>query len=232
MIKRVMLSLLIISSLLLVITVFLFFKQLAFINHSDQAQGIVINFQISYLEDGRGNKNRYYHPIVKYINKEGLAAYFLSDIGHKTPQYELGEQVDVLYTIHHAEINSFKSHWSLVILLGILGIIPFLIAIGFFCYIYLRNKQKNWLIDNGKYIETSILSIETTSFLNFVGHSYVIYSEWVDEMQPDVVHIFRSENIKFNPEFYIKDNKTINVYIDIQKPRCYYMDIRFLPKVY
>ena len=51
-------------------------------------------------------------------------------------------------------------------------------------------------------------------------------------MQPDVVHIFRSENIKFNPEFYIKDNKTINVYVDIQKPRRYYMDIQFLPKVY
>lgn len=229
--KNVMITCLIISSLLLIATIFLFFKQLAFVNNSDHAIGNVINFKIIYSADSHSNQHRFYHPIVKYTNKYGKPVYFLSNKGDRIPQYELGEQVEVFYQLNHAEIEDFNSIWLTVIIFGIVSMILSLITISYFGFVFIKDKLNNKLITKGFRIETTIQSIKLNNFLNLnTIYSYHIYTQWVDEQQPDLVYTFKSERIWFNPVSHI-NQETISVYIDEIKPSRYYMDVRFLTNI-
>jgi hypothetical protein len=91
-------------------------------------------------------------------------------------------------------------------------------------------KKANWLLINGKKIISEVKNIELDRSWNFFGKSpYRIFSQWYNPFTNEV-HVFKSEEIWFDPKNFIKEN-TIDVYVDPSNFGKYYMDISFLPKM-
>lgn len=224
----------IIGCLLLMVAVFLIIKQSAFVNHSQKTTGTVIGNAVSYSNDSNGNSSRYYHAVVVFADQSGQAIKFQSTLGSGSPSYQVGETVEVLYDPdkpNDAEINSFISIWLGAIIVSILGVIFSLVGFIYLIVVRKKSKLKRELLNHGRRIEATLSSVELNTLIRMNGRSpYVICSQWVDKLKPDELYIFKSDNIWFNPEPYIK-KETISVFIDEKNPHRYYVDISFLPKV-
>lgn len=90
-------------------------------------------------------------------------------------------------------------------------------------------KKQAHLKEHGHLVQAEFLRVEIDESLKVNGASpYRIVAQWHDDGE-NQTHIFRSDNIWFNPEPYI-DATTIPVYLDPMKPSYYFMDVSFLPK--
>lgn len=232
--KKFLFVFFIIGTLLLGVTGYLASRTLSFLNEAQRTTGLVTHNEISYSKDSDGNRSTSYYPIVVFVDDEGEQITFRSSVGTNPPSYQKGERVEVLYHSGNstdATINGFIALWLGPMICGILGLVFFLI--GFVPYLLGRRskKRKAELLQTGRHIQATIDSVGLNTSLKVNGRSpYVIYCQWVDPLHKDQLHQFRSENIWFNPEPFIKEEQ-ISVYIDEQKPKRYYVDIRFLPKV-
>lgn len=98
----------------------------AFLASAVQAEGAVI-------ELARSHKT--YRPVIRFIDRRGQAVEFTSSAGSNPPSYAVGEKVAVLYLPekpHIAEVDDFFMIWGGLIILGILGVVFFLIGAGLF----------------------------------------------------------------------------------------------------
>ncbi len=200
-----------------------------FVEKSLPATGTVIRFSEEFDQDS----DILFCPIVRFETKKGEIIEFKSKTSSKPPSYSVGENVSVLYdpnNPYNAEINSFISLWFAPILFLGFGII--FSGIGSFIFIArMKSKKKaNWLLMNGRKIISEVKSIEMDRSWIILGQSpYRIFSQWFDPFT-NKVHVFKSEEIWFDPNEFIKNN-TINVYVDPGNFRKYYMDISFLSKM-
>lgn len=232
--KKIMALILIISIGLLSLVLYLSIKQINFINSSLSTTGTVIDFEESYSKDSNGNRSVSYYPIFQFVDTQEQVRKVQSNVGSNPPAYQKGDVVDIIYdpqNADHAKINDTFSMWLGEIILGILASLLFLTSGGYFYFKSKKNKLKRALLASGRQIETKINSIEKNTAITVRGRSpYIIYSQWQDRTAPDEIHLFKSENIWFDPKPFI-NQETITVYIDEANPKRYYVDIRFLPKV-
>jgi len=149
------------------------------------------------------------------------------------PAYYIGENVEVLYLSsdpHTAKINGLFSLWGVEIILGIIGAVFVLIPTGMILFEIFQDRKKLKLINQGKRVKSTYEGVELNESLSVNGrHPYRIVSKWLDS-ESNQLHVFRSENLWFNPTDYIHESE-ITVYIDKLKPESYFVDISFLPKI-
>jgi len=112
--------------------VYLYSDKQAFKKKAEISQGVVVELIIE-----RFDKTIMYAPIISFTTKEGDKIEFTSAIGNNSPSYRVGETVEIIYDPkepNKADINSFTSLWMAPLILGVFGIIFFLIGFSIFLH--------------------------------------------------------------------------------------------------
>jgi hypothetical protein len=105
-------------------------------NREESAPGRVVEIieRREYVDERDRVVQDYYYPVVEYVSADGRPHTVHMTEGSSVPQYEVGEEVTVLYNPEHpldARIKSFGSAALMWILPGITGILglAFLVAV-------------------------------------------------------------------------------------------------------
>jgi len=131
-----------------------------------------------------------------------------------------------------AEIKSFFTSWFVPIFLGVFGLI-----FGTIGFIGLRvvskpNRMREELVvlGRGRKVSMPIGEVAQNFSLKVNGRSpYLIIGQWLDKTT-NTIYQFKSESIWYNPTPYMEGKKEVDVYIDPNDVKKYYVDISFLPK--
>jgi hypothetical protein len=215
------------------IGLFSFIDTQNFIKTAASTEGVV--FELKPVQS-RKNRGFTYAPVVKFQTPDGKNIQFQSSTSSNPPGFSVGQTVPVLYNRSNpqeAQVDSFVQLWLLPTVFGGFGIIFMGVGATIFVIPLLSNKKGKWLQENGQKIQTKFSNVEWNTSLTVNGQSpYIIVSQWCDPAAYEV-YTFRSQNIWFNPEEFIKSSGTdlIDVYVDSKNRKEYYMDISFLPKL-
>ncbi|HOY69707.1 MAG TPA: DUF3592 domain-containing protein [Methylotenera sp.] len=223
-----------VGAAMLVGTFFLYQNTQQFLQKSLKAEGIVIDLIEKRSSSSSSTSNsRTYAPKVQFTTANGESMSFTTSSSSYPPSHDIGEKVDVFYMAdspNQAKINSYFDLWGGATILGILGGVFFAIGAGIALFSSLSQRNKSNLTSTGDAIEADFQSVElNTSFSANNSHPYQILTQWLNP-RTNELHVFKSENIWFDPTHHIK-NKKIKVYIAPNNPKKYYMDISFLPKL-
>jgi len=213
---------------MLVGSFFLYQNTMEFLAAAVKTDGVVVD-----LVRSRSSDSTTYAPTIRFKTTNGTMIEFTSSTSSNPPSYSRGELVAIIYLADDpdkAKINSFFSLWGGAVIVGVLGTAFFLIGFGIIIFGIRKQKKKQQLLQRGTRINTDFQSVSHNTSLTVNGrHPYVITSQWMNP-KTNQLHIFESDNIWFDPEDHIK-NETIMVFIDLNDPTKYYVDISFLPKL-
>lgn len=213
---------------LLVGALFVYKNTNDFLLSAVSAQGTIID-----LVQSKNSESVSYHPVVKFIDADGQVVEFTSSTGGSASSYPLGDVVEVLYQPHNVEdakIKSFFALWGAALLVAVLGAGFVLIGSIIFLFGMLRERKKAYLQRSGIAVEAQIQAVELNQSLSMNGQNpFVILCQWLDPVTRQV-HVFKSENIWFDPSPYIEQD-AIKVLVEKDNPKKYYVDISFLPKL-
>ena len=94
-----------------------------------------------------------------------------------------------------------------------------------------RSRRKHeWLRSNGSSVQADLERVELNTSVQVNGTSpYRIVCQWLNPMT-NQVHVFKSENLWFDPSKYVTGN-SVQVLIDPDNPRRYWVETGFLPKI-
>jgi hypothetical protein len=197
-----------------------------FLEEAATANGTVVD-----LARSRSSDSTTYRPVVQFISQNGERIEFISSSGSNPPSHTKGEKVEVLYLPaepQKAEINGFFSLWGGSVIVGTLGGVFFLVGIGIILVGTLRGRTDEYLKKHGTPIDTEFQSVELNEMLSVNGrHPFRILTQWQNPSTSEL-HIFKSNNLWFDPSNYIKSKK-ITVFIERNNPRKYCVDLSFLP---
>jgi hypothetical protein len=201
----------------------------SFLAEAIKAPGTIVALVASKSSDGTTT----YRPIVQFKRPNGQTVSFESSTGSNPARYSQGQRVEVFYrptAPQDAEINDFFSLWGAPAICGALGAAFFAFGGGFILSRRLRERKNAYLLENGRRIETDFQSVElNTSFQVNDRHPFRIVTQWQNPTTAEL-HIFRSDDIWFDPTAYIKA-KTIAVFIDENNLKRYFVDLSVLPKL-
>ncbi|WP_421780334.1 DUF3592 domain-containing protein [Kiloniella litopenaei] len=210
------------------------YKTYQFIDTAHSAQGTVINLIQSRSTSSSSTSNSYvYRPEVSFKTLTGDEIIFQSSTGSNPPAYKKGESVSILYEPENpqdAKINDTLSLWFSPVILGLVGLIFSAFGIGISIYLSKKEKLKNYLLRHGSPITAKIDSIAENTSIRVNGrYPFQVISQWQDPTN-NTLHIFKSENIWFNPSPHI-DQDTVTVFVDQSNPKKYFVDLSFLPRI-
>lgn len=218
------------------VALYLYQDARSFLTGAVQARGTVVDFRRSESVTRDGNVSHIsvsYFPVVQFTDGSGRHIEFTSSSGSNPPSYDQGEQVTVLYHTDapdKARINGFMSLWFGPLLVGGLGVLFTAIGIGMFVVPMRRKRMQADLKTHGVPVEARFESVEQNTSMQVNGRSpWRVLAQWLDPATSQV-HVFKSDNLWFDPSAYIKDRK-INVFMDRADPKKYYVDLSFLPKL-
>ena len=174
-----------------------------------------------------------YAPVVEFETQDGRRVEFKSSTSSNPPSYSRGEKVEVLYQEtfpENAKIQGFFSLWGLSMIVGIFGLILSLIGFGIIFSSIKKSKKIKALKDSGTRVNAEVQSVGLNTSLKVNGrHPFQIIAQWQNPTTTKI-HIFKSDNIWFDPEEYVKGNM-VDVLIEPDNPKVYHVDTSFLPEV-
>lgn len=210
----------------------------SFVKEASRAEGTVVDIVLVDMGVNTRRTSSVYKPTINFVNHEGEKVEFTSSVGTNPPSYSKGQKVEILYRPtepQNAQINDFGSLWSDSIILagmgggffilGIIVVITFALALS-----GLSDRKNEFLKKSGVPIQTKLQSVEINTSLSVNGvHPFVVLTQWHNPSTSEQ-HIFRSDNLWFDPSDYIKSER-ITVFIEENNPKKYYVDLSFLPKL-
>lgn len=222
------------GALTVVGSIYLFINTFLFMNNALKAEGTVVDL----IQQGPINKKVIF-PVIKYMTQSGSETSTKSNVASsagkallKNNVYKIGENVQILYdpkNFNNLKINNFSSLWLGPIALFLFGMLFFLIGIFSFLRSNNLTKNKAWLTRHGTKISTELIGIEPQDMGNGVsgGKRIIlqsrIFSKWANP-NDNKTYYFSSERANFDLTPYVQ-SKTINVLIDPNNPKKYYVDI-------
>lgn len=199
-----------------------------FLSGATKTKGEVIDF-----ETHRSDGTTMYAPVVSYQARDGKTYEYVSNTSSSSRSYDIGEQVDIFYLQNNpqeAKIDSFFQLYFGELILFILGGIFFLIGAGIIWAGISSNRKREYLQVHGRIVNAKIQTVGLNESLEVNGRNpFMIVAQWHDTAT-NKVYVFESDNIWFDPADYIKED-TIQVYIQPDNPKRYWVDIGFLPSM-
>ena len=213
---------------LLAVGGYLLFDSRSFLSDAAATSGTVI----SLVESDEGG----YAPIVSFVTGDGESLVLRSNAYSEGWKDRQGDIVKVLYDpadTKKAKIDSLFQLWGATLIVSGVGVVFSGVGLGIFGYRVVARRGRQWLLSHSRLIITDFKGIELNERVSLrrgsnVQHPFRIISEWYDSSLGQLCR-FESENLWFNPEDHISSDP-IQVYIDPNNPRKYYMDVSFLPK--
>lgn len=218
----------IVGTLLLAIALYLHIDARTFIAKATTTQGTVIELIGSNTGSSRIRK-----PMVEFVSNNGERVEFISSVGSNPPRHAKGDTVEVFYLASdpkQARINNYMDLWFAQILLFIMGTAFFLFGAGLFLYAFLNKRKIAYLKSKGVPIRAEFEGVHLNTAYRSNGRSpYRVHAQWLNP-KTSKLHLFKSENIWFNPSDYIKEDQ-LTVLIDERNPKKHYIDLSFLPEL-
>ena len=168
-------------------------------------------------------------PVISFNTKDGQEYLYQSNIYSNPSSYSIGEKVPIYYdplNPNHAQTGGM----TLSIVLASIGGVFFLI--GLIIYLLHINKDKNIkiLMETGEKIKADIVSVNYNTSLAINGKNpMVIECQWLQNYS-NTLYSFKSRNLWFDPTPYLGERKQLDVFINPNNPKKYFMDVSFLPK--
>lgn len=202
-----------------------FYTTHAFIESSTTTVGTVVALIERRTADGSS-----YAPVVRFKTDGGDLRTFMSATSEPRDDFVEGQSVEVLYNPKNAAqacISTFAQLWFVTLVLAGLGVACLSAAAGVFGTVWQPNNEK--LRRSGRPLTTRVHQVVINKSFDFNGRNpFRIIAEWQDPSTKQV-HLFKSKNIWFDPQKYLKGRK-ITVYVSPNSLRKYYVDVSFLPE--
>lgn len=121
-------------------------------------------------------------------------------------------------------VKTESGSYLLVILFGgigiifsCIGIIPLILSAG-------KNRQKKYLLANGRILHATVERIDINSSISANGqHPFVIYCTWEDE-NAGIQYRFKSKNLWTDPWGIFEPGSNIDVYVKVNDFSKYYVN--------
>lgn len=114
-----------IGVILLVIAGIVYVREEKFLSTAEQATGTVVDLDRSGGSDGSSA----FCPVIEFNTRAGQPVRYYGNVCSNPPDYQIGEQVDVVYDpqdIGHVQMTGFWSQYTGVVVLSCIGL-PFLL---------------------------------------------------------------------------------------------------------
>lgn len=213
---------------LLVGAIFSYQNTITFLGDALSVPGTVTDLVYSHSSSSTS-----YYPVVTFADASGQLTQFQSSSGSNPASYRVGEGVSVLYTAGQpdsARIDDFFSLWGVSLIMGIIGGGFFLAGCLMILVPWVRQGRGAKLRESGQRVVAQFQGVEQNTGLVMNGQSpFRIVTQWRNPATA-AVHVFRSDNLWFDPSDHIQD-ESINVYIHPDNPKRYWVDTSFLPKL-
>lgn len=172
-------------------------------------------------------------PVVRYETASGESFTMKSSVSSNPPAFEIGESVSVFYKEDNpqdARINSFLNNHLLALILGVMGLIFFLIGVVPGIIIARGKSNTASLMAQGHQVKAAYRRVEQNTMLQINGENpFRIVCQWKNPSD-NKLFIFYSQNLWFDPEPYI-NRELIDVYVRPDNFKKYAMDTSFLPEL-
>lgn len=186
--------------------------------------------EVSFSQDREGKAQS--QPVVEFNDQQGRQIKFISNVSTSPSVYSTGETVAVRYNPEHPEdarINDALHNWMFLSIFSFVGTIFLFLGLSLIIKQKKRDELIKRLLRTGLRIQADISSVHLNTRLKINGESpWVIVAQWLDP-STNLLHIFTSDNIWFNPTPFLK-GKTIEVIIDHKDKNKNYVNLDFLPK--
>ncbi|HIV71172.1 MAG TPA: DUF3592 domain-containing protein [Candidatus Aquabacterium excrementipullorum] len=217
------------GAVLLTLALYLGLDTQRFIDKAISTDGTVIDLVPNPSNDGSTT----YRTEVAYIDGRGTTRTFQSSVSSNPPSHNVGEHVTVLYGAGQdasPRIQSFTHLWLGTTIAGVLGTVFLAIGGGMALYRQRQRRVAMRLRAQGQAIEARIQGVEPNEAVSVNGrHPFVVLCQWQNPTTQEV-HVFRSENLWFDPSDYLK-RPQVRVFIEPENPKRYLVDLSFLPKM-
>lgn len=191
---------------------------------SDQAQMTRTEGSVVDIEGGC--------PTVSFTSLDGTLGEYHSGTC-STPSFDIGERVTVYYdpqNLERARIDSFEQNWIGSLILGGIGAVFLALGLLFVLPPLFGKRRAAELLATGTPVQAEVVDVELNGGLSINGRNpYRIVAQWLNP-QTNKLHVFRSENLWFDPGPYISES-LVTVMIDPANPKRYSMNTRFLPEL-
>ncbi|MEN2487381.1 DUF3592 domain-containing protein [Flavobacterium sp. B11] len=208
--------------------IYLYVDKQTFLAKAEIVQGTVVE-----LVPKRSKESTTYSPVVSFSTKAGQVITHHSSLSSSPPSYDVGEKVEVFYdpaNPNKAEIKGFASLWLGVLILGVVGVVFFLLGSLGILFRWLKNNKIQNLHETGKLVSAKFTQVQLNTGYAVNGRNpFQIYGQWQDP-KTNELYVFKSDNIWFDPTEFVKTND-VRVFIDPENPARYTMDISFLPRL-
>ncbi len=204
---------------------------LNFLENAIGTEGEVIALAESRSSDSH---NSLYAPVVMFTTTEGKEEVFVSSSSSYPAAYDVGESIEVLYLEEdpsEVKIKGFFSFWGISFITGGMGVMFAIFPVTMLVIGIKKTKKKAMLKRNKITIKAKYLGVRMNTMVSINGaQPYVIEAQW-KEPNSNKVHVFKSENIWFDPSDFINTEELTVFVDDPRKPKSYWVDISFLPKL-
>jgi hypothetical protein len=178
----------------------------------------------------RGTTNYSYAPTVSYISRDGQNRTCDTKSYHYPPAYTVGEKVKVYYDPAKPDYARLGNSLAKSIILLAIGVFSCLLLVIIYMLSVRKGKASKQLTQTGIKIAADIISVANNETPVVMGkRPYIIKCQW-QQNQTNTIFYFKSKYIYFNPAEYLGDRKQLDIFIDPNDPKKYFMDISFLPK--
>ncbi|SEW52193.1 DUF3592 domain-containing protein [Chitinophaga arvensicola] len=173
-----------------------------------------------------------YSPVVIYTDNKGQEHRYTPSFSSNPPGYKVGEFVGIYYDPKNPDEAKMVG-WSEYIgamIAGGLGFVFGAIGLGYHLVRRRNSRRHAQLLQSGQLIQADFLSVEVNRFVH-VNHRHPFYIR-CEGKNPLTGRksSFKSGFIWSDPTPYMALHKKLDVYVDQQNDRRYYVDISFLEK--
>lgn len=205
--------------LLLAISLVLWYNTAKYNNTAVKTTGTVV--------DLLAKSDRTFSPVVTYDDANGVKHRYISSFSSKPAGYKIGETVAIYYdpkNPDNAEIAGWQQYFGSLITGG-LGFIFSALGLGYFVVRKISHSRHEQLKLSGFLMHADIVSVDINRSVSVNNrHPFFIRCEGKDSLTGNISN-FKSGFIWSDPTPLIGQDKKIDVYVDRNNPRKYYVDI-------